>query len=191
MYLCLHGYYWVFICWADAAPAWAGTGVCGSRSTRRACGYYGGRCCISPLAPIPAPQRKPWFSLNLVDYTTLTIRLYYACRVPFYRWRLIVYSYFNLINNITISPSGVATNFFMDVNESEIWHAVSNDWTVFQHGVISSICNSCEVSDVYRALEMIHICLHTNSHLLICSSVDSFLQSKKPKTASLHPLQNT
>lgn len=73
-----------------------------------------------PLAPIPAPQRKPWFSLNLVDYTTLTIRLYYACRVPFYRWRHIVYSYFNLINNITISPSGVATNFFMDVNESEI-----------------------------------------------------------------------
>lgn len=64
------------------------------------------------MAPIPSLQQSPRVSLNSFDYTTFTIHLYYACLVLLYRWRLIVCSYFNLINNTTISLSGVATNFF-------------------------------------------------------------------------------
>lgn len=181
MYLCLCGYYLVFICRADAAPAWAGAGGptaeaggCGSVSAHRA-EVLRRRLVYLTLGS----HQKPRVSLNLFGYTTLTLCLYYTRLVLLYRWRLIVCSYFNLLNGIVVSLGGVATNFCMGVNESEIWHAVSNCWTAFQHGVISSTCNSCKVSGVYRALAMIHICACTYSQLLIHSSVESFLQSKK------------
>lgn len=113
-----------------------------------------------PLSPIPSPQQMPRVSLNLYDYTTLTVRLYYTCLVLLYRWRLTVSSYFNLIDSITISLSGVAVNFFIGVNESEIWHAVSSCWIAFQHGVTSSTCNSCKVSGVWRAFADTYLCLY-------------------------------
>lgn len=51
-------------------------------------------------------------SLSLFDYTTFTMCSYYTCLVLLYRWRLIACSYFNHINNITISLSGVATSWY-------------------------------------------------------------------------------
>lgn len=105
---------------------------CLSRDRRGGCRARGLWECVHPLRGdakeksgvfnpwLPCPLHSKRVSLNLFDYTAFTIHSYYICLALLYRWRLIVCSYFNLINNITISVSGVATNFFIGVNESEI-----------------------------------------------------------------------